>query len=308
MGAPLVCILLGTYNGARFLAQQLQSLEEQSHDRWRLVLSDDASTDATLDIARQFQQKWGEARLEIRLGARQGFVQNFLSLACDPTIRADLYAFADQDDVWMKDKLARAVAHLGSDPKSNLPRIYCGRSLLVDVDLKPLGPSPRFARAPSFRNALVQSIAGGNTMVFNQCAKELLEAAGPQQVVSHDWWLYQLTTGAGGIVDYDPQPMLLYRQHSDAMIGENISLGVRVGRMLRVAGGRLSSWNSMNLAALRRVAPLLTPEHRSLVNTFDTLRQGNLLDRMRVFSRCGIYRQTWQGTLYLRLAAVFGKI
>jgi glycosyltransferase involved in cell wall biosynthesis len=299
---------MGTYNGERYLAEQLQSLEAQTHDHWRVILSDDSASDATFEIAGQFQLKWGIERLEIRRGARQGFVQNFLSLACDPATHADLYAFADQDDVWMKDKLARAVARMGSDLTSSVPKVYCGRSQLVDARLRPIGLSPRFARAPSFRNALVQSLAGGNTMVFNQSAKNLLEAAGVQQVASHDWWLYQIITGAGGTVDYDLQPMLLYRQHPDAMIGENITFGVRVRRMQHVAGGRLSSWNSMNLAALKRVAHLLTPEHRDLVITFDALRRGNLCQRVQVFSRCGVYRQTWQGTLYLRLAAVFGKI
>lgn len=206
-----VCILLSTYNGEKYLAEQLQSIDKQTHKNWRLIISDDGSSDSTLAIAKQFQLKWGNDRLEIRQGPKQGFCQNFLSMACDAAIRADLYAFCDQDDVWMIDKLERAVAHFNQNNESQLPRAYGSRTQIVDEQLNPLGLSPEYSLPRSFRNALVQSIAGGNTQVFNQAAKILLEQAGRQLVVSHDWWLYQIVKGAGGIFYYDPIPTLLYR-------------------------------------------------------------------------------------------------
>ena len=86
------------------------------------MLSDDGSSDATLDIAKQFQQDWGDDRLEIRSGPQQGFCLNFLSMACDSSIKADFYAFSDQDDVWMADKLSRALAYFASVAGSTLPR------------------------------------------------------------------------------------------------------------------------------------------------------------------------------------------
>ena len=189
--APAVCILMGTYNGEAFLAEQLLSIENQSHTNWHLIISDDGSTDDTLTIAKSFQDKWGGDRLEIRAGPKQGFCTNFLSLACDPTIKADFYAFADQDDVWMVDKLARALAYFDTLNNERLPRVYGSRTQIVDAHLTPFGYSPLFTLPRSFRNALVQSIAGGNTMVFNQRAKMLLEITGLQQVVSHDKiWSY----------------------------------------------------------------------------------------------------------------------
>ena len=90
---PLICILMSTYNGEKFLAEQLQSIEDQTHKDWRLVISDDGSSDKTLAIAKQFQSKWGSDRLEIRQGPQQGFCQNFLSMACDSNIRADYMPF-----------------------------------------------------------------------------------------------------------------------------------------------------------------------------------------------------------------------
>ena len=181
-----ICILMGTYNGQRFLAEQLQSIENQTHKNWRIILSDDGSTDDTLTIAKEFQDKWGCDRLEIRQGPKQGFCKNFLSLACDRNIKADFYAFSDQDDVWMVDKLSKAIAYFNVENNLAAPILYCGRVQLADEHLKPLGFSPLFAMPRSFRNALVQSIAGGNTMVFNQSVKDLLEKSGLHHVVSHD--------------------------------------------------------------------------------------------------------------------------
>ena len=148
-----ICILMGTYNGQAFLAEQLLSIENQSHKNWRLVMSDDGSTDDTLAIAKTFQEKWGKDRLEIRQGPKQGFCANFLSLACDPTIKADFYAFADQDDVWMVDKLSIALAYFDAENSVDIARVYCGRTQIVDENLNHLGYSSLFALPLSFRNA-----------------------------------------------------------------------------------------------------------------------------------------------------------
>lgn len=305
---PHICLLMSTYNGEKFLAQQLQSIENQTHENWRLVLSDDGSSDNTLAIAKQFQHKWSNDRLAIRQGPQQGFCQNFLSMACDTSIRADLYAFSDQDDVWMVDKLSRAIAYFDSNPDHTLPIVYCGRTQIVDENLNTLGFSPLFTLPRSFRNAIVQSIAGGNTMAFNQAAKELLEKAGMQQAVSHDWWLYQITKGAGGVVYYDPEPSLLYRQHADGLIGANASFRARIGRMFHVLNGRFKEWNTQNYVALCNVQHLLTKDSQDILNIFDQFRNAQLKDRVRLLEVCGLYRQTWQGTLSLWLATIFNKI
>ena len=182
---PHVCILMSTYNGEKFLAEQLQSIENQTHKNWRLVISDDGSSDNTLAIAKQFQSKWGNDRLEIRQGPQQGFCQNFLSMACDTTLRADLYGFSDQDDVWMADKLARAVAYFNANNNSELPRVYCGRTEIVDENLNSHGFSPEFSLPRSFRNAIVQSIEldpilwKGKLMIFYQLVRSFHETYSP---------------------------------------------------------------------------------------------------------------------------------
>ncbi len=305
---PHICILMATYNGEKFIAEQLQSIEEQTHKNWRLIISDDGSSDNTLTIAKQFQQKWGSDRLEIRQGPQQGFCQNFLSMACDTTIQADLYAFSDQDDIWMSDKLERAVSYFDKNNESQLPRAYGTRTQIVDDALKPLGLSPEFTLPRSFRNALVQSISGGNTQVFNFVAKQLLEQAGLQKVISHDWWLYQLVKGAGGIFYYDPSPSLLYRQHADAVLGSNNSFRSRIERLRYVFNGRFKQWNDINYTALCNIRHLLSKDNQDILDIFGKFRGARLKDRIRLLEVCGLYRQTWQGTLSLWLATIINKI
>jgi glycosyltransferase involved in cell wall biosynthesis len=299
---------MSTYNGERFLAEQLQSIEDQMHKNWRLVISDDGSSDNTLAIAKQFQSKWGNDRLEIRQGPQQGFCQNFLSMACDKTLRADLYAFSDQDDVWMADKLSRAVTYFNENNESQLPRAYGSRTQIVDEELKPLGFSPEFTLPRSFRNALVQSISGGNTQVFNQATKQLLEQAGSQKVVSHDWWLYQIVKGAGGIFYYDPKPKLLYRQHANELVGGNQSFKGKIDRMLYVLNGRFKNWNDINYTALCNIRHLLTKDSQDILEIFGKFRGAKLKDRIRLLEVCGLYRQTWRGTFNLWLATIINKV
>ena len=101
---------MGTCNGARFLPAQLDSIAAQSHRDWRLVASDDGSTDATRRSWRPSAPGRGRRGSRSAPGPRQGFAANFLGLAGDPSIRAGHYAFADQDDLWHPDRLARGLA------------------------------------------------------------------------------------------------------------------------------------------------------------------------------------------------------
>jgi glycosyltransferase involved in cell wall biosynthesis len=305
---PSVCVLMATYNGEKYLAEQILSIENQTHTNWKVVISDDGSMDATLEIAREFQSKWGSSRVIIRSGPSAGFCQNFLSMACDPQIRADFYAFSDQDDVWMKDKLARSIAYFIEANESQLPRVYCGRTTIVDEGLNFKGYSPLFSLPRSFRNALVQSIAGGNTMVFNQAVKELLEVTGMQHVVSHDWWLYQLVKGVGGVVFYDPKPLLLYRQHAHSLVGANSSLIAKLSRILYVLKGRFKNWNNINYQALINIRVHLTKDNQDILDTYGRFRDASLKDRVRLLEVCGLYRQTWRGTMSLWLATILNRM
>jgi NADPH-dependent glutamate synthase beta subunit-like oxidoreductase/NAD(P)H-flavin reductase len=305
---PKVAVLLCSYQGQPFLAAQLDSIKQQSHQNWAVWASDDGSTDGTLAVLASYQQQWLAGQLSVVAGPSKGFVANFLSLSCRPEVAADFYAYADQDDVWEADKMERAVAWLETVP-AEVPALYCSRTLFVDQDNRPLGLSPLFLKPPSFANALMQSLGGGNTMVFNNAARQLLLEAGEAALVkSHDWWLYLLVTGAGGQVFYDPHPTLRYRQHTGNLVGLNTSVAARLKRLSMLWRGEFRGWNTGHVTALRPLAHLLTPANRQTLEHFAKARNLGLIPRLIGLRRCGIYRQTRLGNMGLMLAAFLKKL
>lgn len=302
-----VAILLTTYNGARFLRQQLDSIVGQSHGNWTLYASDDGSSDETLDILQNYREVLGEERLCLFRGPRLGFAQNFLSLIRNPEVRGDYFAFSDQDDIWFADKLARSLARLPHARSG--PALYCSRTRLVDTEGRVLGFSPLLSKAPTFSNALVQSIAGANTMLLNAAARELL-AHIPEhaQVVSHDWLCYLLVSGCGGEVYYDAEPTLDYRQHGSNLIGSNSGVRDRLIRFRKLMAGTFSEWTRQNLQAISYCHGQLATHNRSIFEQFCKARQAGLLRRFYLLGRAGVYRQTRLDTLGLLVAAGLGKI
>jgi glycosyltransferase involved in cell wall biosynthesis len=302
-----VAILMCTKDGAAFLDQQLKSIADQTHTNWVLLVSDDGSTDETREILRHFAETHHQTII-IRNGPGKGVCANFLSLAIDPTIDADYFAFCDQDDIWHEDKIQRALSWLATFP-GDMPGLYCGRTELMSIAAGSYSFSPLFTRPPTFRNALVQSLGGGNTMVFNRATKKLLEFVGTIDVVLHDWWLYQLVSAAEGRVHYDPQPMLKYRQHSDNVIGSNLGWRARLVRLRMMLHGRFRDWNATNIAALRRLPDqLIRPGNREVLELFAKARSASFLKRLYYLRQSGVYRQTLLGNIGLFAAAILKRI
>ncbi|WP_460120603.1 glycosyltransferase family 2 protein [Pseudomonas sp. H3_G09] len=306
-GGTKVAILLCTYNGAAFIEEQLDSFAKQTHDEWVIYASDDGSSDETINYLQDFQHKHGEHRLVLLEGPRQGFAKNFLSLIKNPALQADYFAFSDQDDVWYPDKLERSIASLAK--VGEVPALYCSRTRLVSADCKVIGHSPFFMAPPGFRNALVQSIAGANTMLINRKARALLaETPDDAVIVAHDWLTYILVSGCGGEVIYDPIPTLDYRQHGGNLIGANSGLKQRVTRLRKMCSGRFNVWSDQNLIILADFKKKLTPDNRLTLERFEWARQSPLLRRLSLMRKSGVYRQTHKGNISLFVATCMNKI
>jgi glycosyltransferase involved in cell wall biosynthesis len=305
---PTVSVLMCTYQGAPFLSKQLESIAEQTHTRWRVRVSDDGSTDDTFAILERYRRAWGADRLTVMRGPSAGFAANFQSLTCCPDTHAEFFAWADQDDVWAPDKLQRALAWLQSAPPG-VPAIFGTRTLLTDADDRLTGMSPLFTRPPSFANALVQCIAGCNTMVFNRAARELfIEASSQGDALPPDWLMYLLVAGCGGRVHYDPWSSVRYRQHGQNLSGSNLRLRGRWKRARLLMTGEFRGWVDANLERLARVRHRMPAHHLAVLDEFAQARQRHLPGRLIGFWRSGIHRQTALGNLGLSVAALFNKL
>ncbi|MEO1139573.1 MAG: glycosyltransferase [Pseudomonadota bacterium] len=301
-----VQILMGVYEGAAHLDAQLQSLAEQDHADWCLRTSDDSPTDASRAIIMAFAARVTQ-QVVVNHGPKQGFAANFMHLF--RTGPAGYWALSDQDDVWLPDKLSRALSALERVPKDE-PALYCARSIYWDGAAR-RKPSPPMPRRPTFRNALIENVAQGNTIVLNPAAADLARRAAAQAgaVFAHDWWLYMLVTGAGGqvLVDNGP-PVLLYRQHAGNLLGSGHSLRAQVARKLAVMQGAFAKRLDLNLQAMERCRGWLQPDHADLLDAFCAARRLPLPSRLPALAKLRLYRQRQAGTVGFWGAALLGRI
>jgi len=305
---PLVAILLATYNGEAFLAAQLSSLINQSYTNWVIYASDDGSQDGTLKILTDTQQVLGERKLVILPGPRQGFVENFISLLQNRMIDADYFAFCDQDDVWHPDRLERGIRCLQENADGGAA-LFCSRTRLIDSAGDVVGYSVKFKKPPSFANALVQNIAGGNTMLFNSRARKLLsDLTYSHPLIAHDWWCYLLIAGCGGQIHYSCDLLVDYRQHEKNLIGANASLKNMITRLKKMLSGDFSRWNQSNIAILHDARALLRIENSVALDWFDKARTGSVFHRAYCLIRSGAHRQTFLGNIALALAVLLKKL
>lgn len=300
---PNITVLMTTLDGARYLPEQLESIRWQSHPIASLHVSDDGSSDDTVELIRSLSRHYGYP-VTLQSGPRKGAAQNFLSLIRDCSHRTDYAALSDQDDVWLPDKLARAVGALNA---INGPAIYCSRVVITDEDLVPLAYPERTDRQIGFAHALVECLAGGNTMVLNKTAIDLAAKVFAPNVLTHDWFLYQLVTGAGGTVIYDPTPTVLYRQHSDNLVGAFLGPRAILKRLPYLLQGRFRRWNDTHTEALQTNRHFLTPENQRLLDAFQSARSGSRLRTLTALNKHGIRRVGLRGNLALATAALAGQ-
>ncbi len=304
-----VAILLGYYDGEPHVTEQLESILVQSHQALHVFISDDQSSSPfNVDALSIKPQKLTKLSTGTR-AENIGVTSNFLNGLAHIDDSFEYFAFSDQDDLWYPNKLEKAIEKL-SKVTTNLPALYCARTETVNATCEQtLGYSPIFNKPPSFANALVQNIGGGNTMIFNKSARDLIVASSRNStVVAHDWWCYQIITGAGGYVVYDQEPCLKYRQHSNNLVGANTGWAARLLRIRGLMQGSFCTWNDINLKALKEHKHLLTTDNLRVLNEFSEARESNLFKRLMLFKRSGIYRQTLSGNLGLLLGILLNRV
>ncbi|MGC1494892.1 MAG: glycosyltransferase [Sulfitobacter sp.] len=303
-----VTILMGVRNGAVHLPEQLESIAAQTHTNWRLKCSDDGSTDDSLDVLATFAAQHVD-KVKIAAGPQDGFSANFMSLIRSLPDDIGHIGFADQDDVWEFDKLMRGITAL--EKASDIPTLYCGKTCYWYPETGRKYSSHSITKPPSFRNALIENVAAGNTIMLNPAAARLARYAAQRTdcVFAHDWWLYLLITGAGGKVIFDQgEPSLLYRQHGGNVIGAGQGITQQARRKIMVLKGAFAQRLDSNLTAMNLVRDLLTPENRTLLDTFSAARQTGVFGRLSALYKVKPYRQTLAGNIGFWGAAGLGYI
>lgn len=308
--SPTVHILLSTYNGRRFVAEQLDSLLAQDYPWVQVHVRDDGSSDGTADLVAEYAER--HRAISLRRGENVGVIGSFLSLlGTAPDEADDFFAFCDQDDVWRPDKVTRAVSALaaGGEPTSSL---YFSRLEYVDSRLRHIGISA-IPRRLGFANAAVENVVTGCTAVFGSRLRQLMLEASPEDMILHDWWAYLLASGLGKLV-FDDAATIKYRQH-----GANVSqwegrLVVRVGQRAALFAERFRTGTS-GFASLRQAEAFLRTygdrilsDKRTLVEELVALRApGTLASRLRYAVRPRVRRNRASEDLAMRLMIALGQ-
>ncbi|WP_177214710.1 glycosyltransferase family 2 protein [Anaeromicropila populeti] len=215
-----VQVLLSTYNGEQYIREQLDSILQQDYENIQILIRDDGSTDRTVSILEEYSKEY--SNVTYYAGNNVGVINSFFDLIKCADETADYYAFSDQDDVWLKEKITMAVDKLEEKLKAEkkvIPLLYSSVTTLVDKDLKilPYGSIKQNYKA-TFGNALVENICAGCTCVINHVLWEILKDRLPQFTMMHDWWIY-LTASFYGKVIFDTKSYILYRQHGKNVLG-----------------------------------------------------------------------------------------
>lgn len=220
-----VVVLMSTYNGALYVHAQLESILNQLPSGGRVLIRDDGSSDGTVTRI----QALNDARIQVIAGPNMGFARSFLELLRLAPDDADMYLLADQDDIWLPDKLQRAQQTIKSARTEVV--LYCSRAQLVTAGLRPIGLTPDHEPARHLRTALIQNIATGCTVAISPALRRLAITPVSLHLIGfHDWWLYVLATTFGHVT-FDRQPTVLYRQHGGNVIG----MGGGIRRYVNVA-------------------------------------------------------------------------
>ena len=280
---PKILILLSTYNGEKYLQQQLTSLRLQIGVDVYYLIRDDGSKDATIEILNHFSSM--ESNVELIFGNNIGFAYSFrelLILGNKYLDTVNYFAFCDQDDIWLKDKLYLATVQL-KKMSSSIPGMYCSNLLLIDENLNSLGKAyqrgtVRFSKG----NSLVESISTGCTMVFNRKTIETFNNYLPQNITFHDFFIYQMCIFFGEVY-YDDVPHILYRQHRDNVIGGKKNTIIARWKHRFKLFSTLSSQHYREWAAqelLRLYEGILSDEDKRLIRIVANYKQ-SLLARIR---------------------------
>lgn len=217
-----ILILMSTYNGEKYIKEQLDSIFFNTTLKPDLLIRDDGSRDTTTEIIEDYKKKNPQFKIYLKKDKNIGFAKSFMQLISLAEDQYDFFFFADQDDYWERGKLENATNILKSNKE--IPSLYFSKTEYVDSKLNHLGFSPNHPRhLIGFRNAIVQNIATGCTIALNKKSIQLLKSSMPESLIAHDWWCY-LVISAFGEIFYDENSYIKYRQHQNNTIGFNTSI------------------------------------------------------------------------------------
>jgi glycosyltransferase involved in cell wall biosynthesis len=301
----MVQILLSTYNGVKYLKPLIDSLLAQDYPNVEILVRDDGSNDGTLDLLNEYAAV--HTNIMVVSGVNLGFAHSFFELLEMSSRTAEYLALCDQDDVWQKDKVSRAVEILNRYSQDT-PMLYGSRLTVVGENMKFLGYTDPPRKKPSFCNAIVECPQGlGCTMLLNQRARQLLYEF-PQEIYSHDWWIHLVLCCFGTII-YDEESRILFRKHASNNLGVYSGLidKWRI-KIHRFRTGQFQLMMNQAIEFMRIYGSSISSDERRILERLIANRQRSWRDRIRYALSCEIYHQSALEQLILRVLIALNRL
>lgn len=300
-----VLVLMSVYNGEKYIKEQIDSILAQENVSVSVLIRDDGSKDSSVEILEEYAAQ--HDNINWYQGKNAGAWKSFMELICEAGTDFDYYAFADQDDVWLPEKLWAAVKILEEMKEKygdGIPLQYGSNIIPVDEELNKIDTGINLTEFDtSFGSALVQGITSGLTCVFNTVALKLMKETNPEFMIMHDWWLY-LTATCYGKVYYDNNSYVLYRQH-----GSNVC-GARTSKMERIRY-RIKHFDERRKSVCRQAQEFVKcnpdmPADNKKIAEMVGGAQHSFLKRLQVVFSKQIKRQRKFDNIFYKFLVLFG--
>lgn len=232
-----IAILMATYNGEKYISEQLDSIIAQTSSDWTLYIHDDGSSDGTVSIIKNYMRQYPDRIISIDGEPTGGACNNFMYLF--EQIEAKIYMCSDQDDVWLPKKIEKTLESLLTIYSDDIPCLAFTEMTGVDEKLNVLTEKVTEyqrlnCRDTALNHIITQNVATGCTMMMNKGLRDMMIKCGnTNNLIMHDYWAALIASYCGKLV-FLPEPTILYRQHSDNCIGMKT---VRVSDAIAGSGG-----------------------------------------------------------------------
>lgn len=305
---PKVAILLSSYNGGEYISEQIESILNQSYKNITLLIRDDGSTDKTISIIQSYLNN--HKNIIFLKGENIGLVRSFLELLRYAFSKNfDYFAFCDQDDIWLPNKISSAVDCL--DKYSNegfTPLLYSCTSKVVDKNLKFTGKlTEKKTKEITFFNTAIQNICPGHNQVINRpLAKIVLDLfKNNNYIYSQDYWITNIAVVTGKIC-FDNIPHTLYRMHNDNQLGYGSSkLGRFINHITRVKNKEARKMAIQLNDFVRLLYSTLSMKEKNEMSLFFD-SQSSFIKRANYIRYTKLYRQNNKETLAFKILYLLG--
>jgi len=309
---PVIEILLGTYNGEKYLREQLKSLIEQDYPNIRILVGDDASTDSTPNILKSFQEKYPDKIQLVFFKNNYGIVKNFSRLL--ELSEAPYLMLADQDDLWFPDKVSKTwekMQALEAKWGSEKPLLVHTDAEVVDNKLELIAASNwehqglLIQEGAKLEKMLIQNCMQGCTMLFNRALCDLGTPI-PMEGFVHDYWLALVATSCGH-TDYVPEATMFYRQHDSNRFGAVQPSWTTLLRpfYLKPTNTRLMQGTLRAYILYKRYQNLFSEEDRKKIEIFIGLKYGPVWKELYYRWKYGFFFHGFLRNIKLVLATLF---